>query len=126
MVSTVPMSTVVSTRPTTAPTWPRVVSGAAAAWLAFVVAQLVCSDRWWLWAPVDLVPPIAYAAVPLFFLAVLALPALRSTRRTVAILAAGAVLLGASLCGVDPQALWRSSSTPTGAVSVVSWNTEYW
>jgi endonuclease/exonuclease/phosphatase (EEP) superfamily protein YafD len=104
-------------------TW--LVMTAAALWLAFVVAHRLLSGRIWIWAVLDLVPPIAFAAVPVLLLAVARLA--RPARWRVVLLAGAALLLGADLSGVAPAAPWRAAPpAPPGAIRVMSWNTEFW
>ncbi|MFK3985154.1 endonuclease/exonuclease/phosphatase family protein [Micromonospora sp. NPDC050397] len=94
-------------------------------WLAFTVAHLVLSGRWWLWLAVDAIPPIFFVAVPVL-LAVGAAPCRRS-RRPVALLCAAALLLGAPLSGINVQALRGGDGpAPADAIRVFSWNTGYW
>ncbi|GAA2349053.1 endonuclease/exonuclease/phosphatase family protein [Dactylosporangium salmoneum] len=97
----------------------------AAVWLTFVTAHLVLSGQWWVWHLVDVVPPPLFTVVPLL-LAAGAVPS-RGGRRPVAILASAALLFGAPLSGWNVPALWTSQhASPPGAVTVFSWNTEYW
>ncbi|MFY1692786.1 endonuclease/exonuclease/phosphatase family protein [Plantactinospora sp. WMMB782] len=99
--------------------------GAAALWLAFTVAHLVVSGRWWFWLVVDAVPPPAFLGVPLL-LAVAAAPCRRS-RRPVALLATAALLLGGPLSGLNLRGLGGGDGPPPAdAVRVFSWNTGYW
>ncbi|TCB98408.1 hypothetical protein E0H26_08470 [Micromonospora zingiberis] len=105
--------------------WPAaVLVGGAALWLAFTAAHLVLSGRWWLWLAVDTVPPPAFLLVPL----VLGVGAAVSRRRrTVALLAAVGLLLGAGLSGVNIR-WWQGGDgePPVDALRVFSWNTGYW
>ncbi|WP_422769008.1 endonuclease/exonuclease/phosphatase family protein [Plantactinospora sp. WMMC1484] len=99
--------------------------GAGALWLAFTVAHLVLSGRWWLWLAVDAIPPVAFVGVPLL-LAATAAPCGRS-RRPVALLSAAALLLGGQLSGINLRGLAGGDGPPPpGAVRVFSWNTGYW
>jgi endonuclease/exonuclease/phosphatase (EEP) superfamily protein YafD len=98
---------------------------AATAWLAFVLLHLVLSGQWWVWLVPDIIPPLLFTAVPVV-LAAGAAPCRRS-RRPVALLALAALLLGAPLTGWNIRALWTDPGpVPPGAVTVFSWNTEYW
>ncbi|MDW5325323.1 endonuclease/exonuclease/phosphatase family protein [Plantactinospora sp. KLBMP9567] len=98
---------------------------AGALWLAFTVAHLVLSGRWWLWLAVDAVPPPAFLGVPLL-LAGAAAPCRRS-RRPVALLAAAALLLGGPLSGLNLRGLSGGDGpAPADAVRVFGWNTGYW
>ena len=99
--------------------------GAAALWLAFTVTHLLVSGRWWLWLAVDAIPPVAFVGVPVL-LALGAAPCRRS-RRPVALLAIGALLLGGSLSGINVQRFSGGDGpAPAGAVRILSWNTAYW
>ncbi|WP_426511603.1 endonuclease/exonuclease/phosphatase family protein [Dactylosporangium sp. McL0621] len=103
----------------------RTLVALAAAWLAFVVAQLVLSGQWWLWLVPDIVPPLVFTAVPLVLAAGAA--AVPRSRRPVALLCLAALLLGYPLSGWNAGALWTSPEpAPAGALRVFSWNTEYW
>ncbi|MEV6815040.1 hypothetical protein AB0M52_23395, partial [Micromonospora sp. NPDC051296] len=105
--------------------WPAaVLVGVAALWLAFTAAHLVLSGRWWLWLAVDTVPPLAFLLVPL---ALGVGAAVSRRRRTVALLAAAGLLLGAGLSGMNIR-WWQGGdgAPPVDALRVFSWNTGYW
>ncbi|MBQ1024028.1 endonuclease/exonuclease/phosphatase family protein [Micromonospora sp. C95] len=106
--------------------WPAVLLVTAAAlWLAFTVTHLAISGHWWLWLAVDAVPPLAFALVPVILGAGAAV--LRWRRRTVALLAAAALLLGAGQSGINTRR-WQGGdgAAPADAVRVFVWNTDYW
>ncbi|SCL33633.1 Exonuclease III [Micromonospora nigra] len=96
----------------------------AGAWLVFLVLHRLLSGRWWRWLLPELVPPLAFVAVPLLLLA-LALVA-GPARRRVALLGAAGLLLGADLGGLNPAALRTPPPPPPDALRVVSWNTTVW
>lgn len=101
------------------------VLGAALAWALFVVLHALFSGRFWLWLLPDLLPPVAYLAVPLVMLAAVRLAG--GARRWCGALAAGALVLGAGDGGLNLAALSGGGGpVPPGALRVVSWNTEYW
>jgi endonuclease/exonuclease/phosphatase family metal-dependent hydrolase len=108
----------------------RTTAAAGAAWLAFVLAHLGLSGRTPLWAPLDLTPPLLFAAVPAVLLAAGAALSRWARRRVRWTLLAGPVaagLLGAGLSGINPAALWYDPPpAPPGAITMVSWNTEFW
>ncbi|AQZ61738.1 unnamed protein product [[Actinomadura] parvosata subsp. kistnae] len=98
---------------------------AALAWLAFVVLQRVLSGRAWWWQLPELVPPLAFAAVPVVLLA--AVLVARRARRAAAVAALASLALGGGLSGINLAALWhRPAPAPAGAIKVFSWNTWYW
>ena len=58
--------------------WPwRLLAALAIAWLTGVAVQWLASGRFWLWLLPDLLPPIAFLAVPLLVLLICLAPALR-------------------------------------------------
>lgn len=103
----------------------RILIGAPALWLLFLVTHLLVSGRVWWWRPADLLPPLAFLAVPVL-LGLAAAPCRRS-RRPAAVLAAGALAIGSSLAGVNAAGvLTGGGPVPSGALRVVGWNTGYW
>jgi endonuclease/exonuclease/phosphatase (EEP) superfamily protein YafD len=112
-------------------TWPgRVLAALAAGWLLFTLLQALLTDRWW-WPVGDLVPPLAFLAVPLVLLAGAASAALVSRTRTAlsgwaAAAAVVALALGLGRAGLNLDAIGGRAAVPAGALHVVSWNTEYW
>lgn len=104
-------------------TW--LVLSASVAWLAFVVAHLAFSGRVWWWTVLELLPPIGFVLVPVLLLAVA--PLARPARGRIAVVLAGALLLGWEVSGVNAAALWhRPPPAPAGAVTIFSLNTWYW
>ena len=104
----------------------RLLVALTAAWWLFLLLQYALSGRLWLWLVPDLVPPLAFVAVPLALLA--AAPLARPARRTLIPLLAAATALGAVYSGLNPYAFanWKPSAPPRDALRVMSWNTEYW
>ena len=103
--------------------WPLIAPPAA--WLVFVVLHRVFSGRVWWWGALELVPPFMFLLVPILGLGLAALA--RPVRWPVAALAVVALVLGASLGGLNPAALGhRPPAAPAGAINVFSWNTWYW
>ncbi|MDH2427107.1 endonuclease/exonuclease/phosphatase family protein [Sphaerisporangium sp. TRM90804] len=103
----------------------RLVVTATVAWLLFLVAHLLASGRTSLWAPVDLIPPLLFLAVPALLMAVA--PLARPVRWRILSLLLVAVLLGAGRSGVNYATLWHTPPpAPPGAVTVAAWNTEFW
>lgn len=104
-------------------TW--LVMSASVAWLAFVAAHLAFAGRVWWWTVPELVPPLAFLLLPLLLLAVA--PLARPARGRIAVVLAGALLLGWEVSGVNAAALWhRPPPAPADAVTIVSFNTWYW
>ncbi|MER5648977.1 endonuclease/exonuclease/phosphatase family protein [Streptosporangium sp. NPDC002524] len=104
-------------------TWPLL--SAPVAWLVFVALHRVLSGRVWWWQVPELAPPLVFAVLPVLLLAV-ALPA-RRARGWIAAVTLASLVLGASLSGLNPAALWhRPPPAPPGAITVFSWNTLYW
>jgi endonuclease/exonuclease/phosphatase family metal-dependent hydrolase len=94
-------------------------------WLLFVVTHRLASGRFWPWAVVDLVPPLLFLAVPLLLLAVV--PFARPIRWPIVAVIVLAGVLGAGNSGVNYASLWYNAPpAPSHAITVVSWNTEYW
>lgn len=99
-------------------------TGLAAGWLVLVVAHRLLSGRWWLWLAPELIPPLAFVAVPALLLGSAALAG--RFRARVALLAVAGLLLGADLAGLNP-ASWRTPPpAPPDALHLVSWNTTVW
>lgn len=104
---------------------------AAGLWLAFTAAHRLLSGRAWWWNLPDFAPPLAFLAVPVALLAVLALiPAARQARAARgagAALVVAALVLGWPCAGVNLATLWhRPAPAPADAITVFSWNTRYW
>src|SRR3954447_7919949 len=105
--------------------WTRIVLAVPMAWVVFVITHLLVSGRTALWAPVELAPPIVFVAVPVILLALV--PLAKPIRWRVAGLLGLAVLLGYGPSGLNLPSLWHAPPpAPDGAISVVSWNTEFW
>lgn len=103
----------------------RLVVVASIGWLLFVVAHRLLSGHAWWWAPFDLMPPFLFLAVPVALLVVA--PLARPVRWRIMAVLAVTVLLGAAPSGINWAGLWhRPTPAPPGAVTVVSWNTEFW
>jgi hypothetical protein len=104
-------------------TW--LVLAATVGWLQFVVVHQLLSGRTWLWAQLDLIPPVVFAVIPLLLLAVA--PFARPIRWRVIAVVALAGVLGAGNSGINLASLWHDPPpAPRGAITVVSWNTEFW
>lgn len=95
-------------------------------WLGFVAAHRLLSGRVSWWLAFDLIPPFAFAVVPLL-LAGAAWPCRRS-RRPVALLSAASLVLGIGVAGLNPHSLASGGDGPAGpgAIRVVAWNTGFW
>jgi endonuclease/exonuclease/phosphatase family metal-dependent hydrolase len=118
-----------SAAPTRRPRWRRwglrLVVTLNLAWLTLVVLHSILSDRVYWWGPVDLLPPLAFAVVPILLL-VLAFLA-RPLRWRLVATAVLALMLGFGYSGVNLATLWhRPPPVTADAVTVVTWNTEYW
>ncbi|MEJ3744239.1 endonuclease/exonuclease/phosphatase family protein [Actinomycetes bacterium KLBMP 9797] len=123
--ATLPDMATVDTKRDWRPVLRRLLIGAPALWLLFVVVHLLVSGRVWWWRPADLVPPPAFLVIPVL-LALAAVPCRRS-RRPAAVLAAGALAIGTSLAGVNATGMLTGGGpVPPGALRVVAWNTGYW
>ncbi|RCG26243.1 hypothetical protein DQ384_30240 [Sphaerisporangium album] len=103
----------------------KLVVTASVAWLLFVVCHLLASGRTSLWAPVDLIPPLLFLAVPALLMIVA--PLARPVRWRIMSLLVVTALLSAGQSGVNYATLWYTPPpAPPGAISVVAWNTEFW
>ncbi|WP_406062010.1 endonuclease/exonuclease/phosphatase family protein [Streptomyces sp. NBC_01077] len=104
----------------------RLVLGAALAWLVLLLVEWAADGRIWLGHLVGIVPPAAFAVVPLL-LAALA-PLARGAARWRSLAAAAlALIVGFGQSGFDPAALWRSEPGPgPDSVRVFAWNTNSW
>lgn len=117
------------TEPTTGARWclgTRLLVALTVAWGMFLLLQYALSGRLWLWLVPDLVPPLAFVAVPLALLA--AAYFARPVRRTLIPLLAATTALGAVYSGLNPYAVanWNAQAPPRDALRVMSWNTQYW
>jgi hypothetical protein len=103
----------------------RLVVAASLAWLLFVLVHRLLSGRTWLWGPLDLIPPLAFVAVPAALLVVA--PFARPVRWRIMAVQVISGVLGASLSGINLATLWYvPPPAPPGAITLVSWNTEFW
>ncbi|MFF3842097.1 endonuclease/exonuclease/phosphatase family protein [Streptomyces sp. NPDC001930] len=93
----------------------------ALVWAVFLALHLALNGRWWPWLAVSLLPPLAFAAVPLALLAAAAV----TGGWAEAALAAGCLLAGWTQNGVNLRALGRRSEAAEG-LRLVSWNTQHW
>ncbi|MFD3992343.1 endonuclease/exonuclease/phosphatase family protein [Streptomyces sp. NPDC058583] len=93
----------------------------ALGWAVFLALHLALNGRWWPWLAVSLLPPVAFAAVPLALLAA----ALVTGGRAAGALAAGCLLAGWTQNGINLRALGRRSEATEG-LRLVSWNTQHW
>lgn len=128
------MSTLVEEAPAPAASPPRrgrlasrSLTVALALWVVFLAVFYVFTGEHWWWRPVELAPPLTFAAVPLFLLALTSLA--RGARPRLGAAALCCLLLGLPLTGLNVYALpgvGGASAPPPGAVRVFAWNTEYW
>ncbi|MER5648982.1 endonuclease/exonuclease/phosphatase family protein [Streptosporangium sp. NPDC002524] len=103
----------------------KLVVTATTGWLLFLAAHLLASGRTSLWAPLDLMPPFMFVAVPLLVLVVA--PLARPVRRRVIPILVIALAVGAGHSGINVATLWHTPPpAPPGAVKVATWNTEFW
>ncbi|WP_338493799.1 endonuclease/exonuclease/phosphatase family protein [Streptomyces sp. SJL17-4] len=93
----------------------------ALVWAAFLALHLALNGRWWPWLAVSLLPPLAFAAVPLALLAAAAV----TGGRAAGALATGCLLAGWTQNGINLRALHRRSEVAEG-LRLVSWNTQHW
>jgi endonuclease/exonuclease/phosphatase (EEP) superfamily protein YafD len=94
----------------------------ASAWLVFVVLHRLLSGRYWLWLLPDLLPPVSYLGVPLV-LAAISVPTAQHWTTGVAL---AAIAAGIGHSGLNLRGIGRAADPPPGAVSLLSWNTQYW
>ncbi len=105
----------------------RLLTGALVLWTTFLAAFYGLTGGHWWWRPLELMPPLTFAVVPLFLLVLT--PLARGARLRLAAAALCCVLLGLPLVGLNLYALpglGGGSAVPAGALRVFSWNTEYW
>lgn len=93
----------------------------ALVWAVFLALHLALNGRWWPWLAVSLLPPLAFAAVPLALLAAAAV----TGRGAAGAVAAGCLLAGWTQNGLNPRAL-RRRSEPAEGLRLVTWNTQHW
>ncbi|WP_406062008.1 endonuclease/exonuclease/phosphatase family protein [Streptomyces sp. NBC_01077] len=103
----------------------------ALVWAVFLALHLALNGRWWPWLAVSLLPPPAFAAVPLALLAAAAV----TGGWAAGALAAGCLLAGWSQNGINPRALLHRAGGAGGGdaaggagdgLRLVSWNTQHW
>ncbi|MEV4107774.1 endonuclease/exonuclease/phosphatase family protein [Nonomuraea sp. NPDC049695] len=103
----------------------KLVVTASVAWLLFVLCHLLASGRTSLWAPLELIPPLMFLAVPALLMAVA--PLARPVRWRIMSLLLVTAVLGAGRSGVNYATLWYTPPpAPSGAITVAAWNTEFW
>ncbi|NUR28014.1 MAG: hypothetical protein HOV83_19590, partial [Catenulispora sp.] len=103
---------------------------ACAFWLLFVGLHWLLSGRVYWWGPADLLPPFVFAAVPLVLAGIAVLAGIGLTtrlRRKLVGVPLLALVAGLPFSGINFATLWYSPpAEPAGAITVVTWNTEYW
>ncbi len=109
----------------------RVAAVLSFTWLAYALLHIVLSGRWWLMLLPDLAPPLVFVLIPITLggLSVLdGLPtARRRARRWIPVAACvAALVVGVGQSGLNFDLFERGGQVPSGALHVVSWNTEYW
>ncbi|WP_329245918.1 endonuclease/exonuclease/phosphatase family protein [Actinoallomurus sp. NBC_01490] len=112
--------------------YPRIVLAMSVLWTAFALFQTALSGHWWLMLAPDLIPPLAFALIPLLLAA--AVPTGRMMRRSftrwqaVGVLGvcAASLTLGLPWSGVNFYALDDHPAVPASALRIMSWNTESW
>ncbi|WP_112466633.1 endonuclease/exonuclease/phosphatase family protein [Streptomyces triticisoli] len=105
----------------------RLLTIALGLWTVFLAAFHALTGGHWWWRPLELLPPLTFAVVPLLLLVLT--PLARGARLRLAAAALCCVLLGLPLVGLNLYALpglGGGPAAPAGAVRVFSWNTEYW
>ncbi|WP_213453324.1 endonuclease/exonuclease/phosphatase family protein [Rhizomonospora bruguierae] len=98
---------------------------ASVGWLLYVLLHRLLSGRTPLWAPFDLMPPIAFIGIPVVLAALI--PLVRPFHWRWLPIPVVAGLVGAGLSGINLATLWYTPpAAPPGAITVVAWNTEFW
>jgi endonuclease/exonuclease/phosphatase (EEP) superfamily protein YafD len=101
----------------------RLALAMALTWTAFVALHVALTGRWWVWALVGLLPPLAFLVVPVALAGALAAVRSRSLLAWTGVVVS--LLLGLGQSGVAWPRLHAAPPT-FGAIRVVAWNTEYW
>ncbi|MFY1593166.1 endonuclease/exonuclease/phosphatase family protein [Micromonospora sp. WMMD737] len=99
----------------------RLVRGAVALWVAFVLTHWALNGRWWVWLVPAALPPLLFVVVPLAL--VVAAVAVRPRRRSNAALAVLGLLLGLPYGGLRPVLAVEPEQR---GIRILSWNTEFW
>ncbi|MEU6406448.1 endonuclease/exonuclease/phosphatase family protein [Streptomyces sp. NPDC046985] len=97
---------------------------ATSAWTVFLVLLVLLTGRWWPWYVVEIVPPLALAAVPLLLL-VLA-PLARPVRGRLCAALLAPLVVGACLAGYGPGWGTATASARGTPIKVFAWNTDHW
>ncbi|WP_169734277.1 endonuclease/exonuclease/phosphatase family protein [Hamadaea tsunoensis] len=105
--------------------WPtRLAVAACSGWLLLVALHWLLSGRAYWWGPADLLPPFVFALVPVLLLGIALAVRVRWKLVGVPLLA---LAVGLPFSGFNFATLWYSPpAEPAGAITVVTWNTEYW
>ncbi|MER5352666.1 endonuclease/exonuclease/phosphatase family protein [Kitasatospora sp. NPDC002551] len=109
-------------------TGPRLLAGAVGLWAVFLLLDFLAGGRWWFWLIPGLAPPLLFLAVPVALLAVACTAPAAPVRRWLVPAVVALLLAGLPRTGLNWSALLPGSA-PAGAgpaLSVFSWNTEYW
>lgn len=113
----------------------RVLVALAVLWACYTVLQRLLSGRWWVMLVPDLMPPVAFLAVPVLLAAAAGGLALRrrggrSPRGTALLVVCCLALVSAAVSwprnGIRLSALTHQVSSAAGDLRVVSWNTTWW
>ncbi|MFB7469523.1 endonuclease/exonuclease/phosphatase family protein [Kitasatospora sp. NPDC056184] len=107
---------------------PRLLAGATGLWAVFLLADFLASGRWWFWLIPGLAPPLLFLAVPVTLLALVWTVPGPPLRRWLVPTVLALLVAGLPRTGLNWSALLPGSgpSAAGPALSVFSWNTEYW